>query len=109
MEHNLTLRQVSVDGGELVVRFTTDADLRLASKELLLLKRELRSQRRVLLAKARADIQDLRLSTPATYKSYLAVMKGVAQAPVLAIDAQIRAVEAAENQLAAAILSRQAK
>lgn len=110
MEHHLTLRQVSVEGGELVVRFTTDADLRLATKELLLLKRELRSQRRVALAKAKEEVRNLRLfSVPGIHKTYLAAMREVAQAPVGAIDRQIRAVEAAENQIAAEILARQVR
>jgi hypothetical protein len=93
----------------LVVRFTTDEELRLASKELLLLKRELRSQRRAAVAKAKEEVHHLRLSVPATHKTHLAVMREVAQAPVVALDRQIRAVEAAENQVAAAILARRVK
>jgi hypothetical protein len=106
VEHHLALRQVCFEEGGLVVRATTVEELRLACKELSLLKRELRSQRRVSLAKATDDIRYLRLSTPAKHKTYLSVMKEVARAPVDALDAQMRAVEAAENQVAAAILAR---
>lgn len=110
MKHHLPLKQVSVEGGELVVRFITNEELRPASKELLLLKRELRSQCRVALAKAKEDVRNLRLfSIPTIHKTYLAAMREVAQAPVSAIDRQMRAVESAKNQIAAAILARQVR
>ena len=50
------------------------------------------------------------LRSPGEAFAYLtAWIREAAQTPVGAIDAQIRAVEAAENQVAAAILARQFK
>jgi hypothetical protein len=109
MDDAIPKRHVFIENGELIVRVNTIADHRLALRELKLLKRELRIQRRVAAAEARAEISNARQAGMSKHRVLMAVQVDVAESAVRALDAKIQVVELMELKIEASILQLQFK